>query len=119
MGEVIRTVKVKLNVPDQRRPDLHQTKDQFLHCANTTAAWAWRYPNDYCITSKQKAENALYDRLRTETALTANLVQKGIRRAIEATKSGAARLNHTSTPGAWSTTNALRRSTVTTSRSRQ
>ncbi|ELZ33257.1 RNA-guided endonuclease InsQ/TnpB family protein [Halorubrum tebenquichense] len=92
MEDAIRTVKVKLNVPTERCDDLHQTKDQFLHCANTTSEWAWRHPNDYCVTSKQKAENALYDRLRDETELTANLVQKGIRRAIEATKSGVARL---------------------------
>jgi len=92
MGDVIRTVKVKLDVPDERCDDLHQTKDQFLHCANTTAAWAWRHPDEYCVTSKQQAENALYERLRDETELTANLVQKGIRRAIEATKSGVARL---------------------------
>jgi len=63
--------------------------------------------NDYCVTSKQKAENALYDQLRNETELTANLVQKGIRRAIEATKSGVARLKkqeRTSQPhfDAWS-----------------
>ncbi len=89
---VIRTVKVKLDVPDERCDDFHQTKQQFIHCANTTAEWAWRHPNDYCVTSKQKAENALYERLRNETELTANLVQKGIRRAIEATKSGVARL---------------------------
>ncbi|ELZ39193.1 transposase, IS605 OrfB family protein [Halorubrum californiense DSM 19288] len=92
MGDVIRTVKVKLDVPTERCDDLHQTKDQFLYSANTTAAWAWRHPNDYCITSKQKAENALYAQLRDETELTANLVQKGIRRAIEAIKSGVARL---------------------------
>jgi len=91
---MIRTVKVKLDVPDERCDDLHQTKDQFLHCANTTAAWAWRHPDEYCVTSKQQAENALYERLlRNETALTANLVQKEIRRAIEATKSGVARLS--------------------------
>jgi IS605 OrfB family transposase len=107
MEDVIRTVKVKLDVPDERCDDLHQTKNQFLHCANTTAEWAWRHPNDYCVTSKQKAENALYDQLRTETELTANLVQKGIRRAIEATKSGVARLKNgekTSQPhfDAWS-----------------
>jgi IS605 OrfB family transposase len=92
MGDVIRTVEVKLGVPTERCDDLHQTKDQFLHCANTTAEWAWRHPNDYCVTSKQKAENALYDQLRNETELTANLVQKGIRRAIEAIKSGVSRL---------------------------
>jgi len=107
MEDVIRTVKVKLDVPAERCDDLHQTKDQFLHCANTTAEWAWRHPNDYCVTSKQKAETALYDQLRNETELTANLVQKGIRRAIEATKSGVARLKkgeNTSQPyfDAWS-----------------
>ena len=92
MEHVIRTVKIKLDVPDERCDDLHQTKEQFLHCANTTAAWAWRHPEEHCVTSKQQAENALYERLRDETELTANLVQKGIRRAIEATKSGVARL---------------------------
>jgi IS605 OrfB family transposase len=108
MEDVIRTVNVKLDVPTERCDDLHQTKDQFLHCANTTAEWAWRYPNDYCVTSKQKAEDALYDRLRNETGyMHANLVQKGIRRAIEATKSGVARLKNsekTSQPhfDAWS-----------------
>jgi len=107
MEHVIRTVKVKLDVPTQRCNDLHQTKDQFLHCANTTAEWAWRNPNNYCVTSKQKAENALYEQLRSETELTANLVQKGIRRAIEATKSGVSRLkkgDNTSQPhfDAWS-----------------
>jgi IS605 OrfB family transposase len=107
MEDVIRTVKVKLDVPDERCDDLHQTNDQFLHCANTTAKWAWRHPNDYCVTSKQNAENALYEQLRRETELTANLVQKGIRRAIEAIKSGVARLkkgDNTSQPhfDAWS-----------------
>ncbi len=105
--EVIRTVKVKLDVPTERCDDLHQTKEQFLHCANTTAEWAWRHPRNYCVTSKQKAEKALYDQLRDETELTANLVQKGIRRAIEATKSGVSRLkkgDNTSQPhfDAWS-----------------
>jgi IS605 OrfB family transposase len=87
--EVIRTVKVKLEVPEQRRDALHQTADQFRYCANQTSEWAWRdSSNEYCVTSKAKAEDALYDRLREETDLTANLVQKGIRRAVEAVKSG-------------------------------
>ena len=86
-----RTVPIKLDVPAQRRGDLHQTKDQFLHCANRTSEWAWRY-DDYCITSKNRAENPLYDDLRDETDLTANLVQKGIRRAIEAVNSGVEKL---------------------------
>jgi len=86
-----RTVPIKLDVPRGRRGDLHQTQTQFLHCANRTSEWAWRY-DDYCITSKSKAENALYDELREETDLTANLVQKGIRRAIEAIQGGVEKL---------------------------
>jgi len=31
MEDVIRTVKVKLDVPDERCDDLHQTKDQFQY----------------------------------------------------------------------------------------
>jgi IS605 OrfB family transposase len=86
-----RTVPIKLDVPEQRRGDLHQTKDQFLHCTSRTSEWAWRY-DDYCITNKSKAEDALYDDLRNETDLTANLVQKGIRRAIQAVTGGVEKL---------------------------
>jgi putative transposase len=112
-----RTVRIKLNVPGERRGDLHQTKTQFLHCANRTSEWAWRYDDD-CITSKSRAEPALYDELREETELTANLVQKGIRRAIAAVRAGVEKLTQGektshpySTRGASCTTNALRRST--------
>jgi len=86
-----RTVRIKLDVPEHRRGDFHQTKDQFLQCANRTSEWAWRY-DELCITSKSDAETALYDDLREETALTANLVQKGIRRAIEAVGAGVEKL---------------------------
>nr|WP_246976592.1 hypothetical protein [Natribaculum luteum] len=86
-----RTVIVKLDVPSDREDDLHQTKNQFLDCANQTSDWAWRY-DDYCITSKAKAEKALYDDLKAEHDLTANLVQKGIRRAIEAVDAGVEKL---------------------------
>jgi len=82
--EVTRTVRVRLNVHDDRKSDLHATNDLFQHCANRTAEWAWRYPEDNCVTSKSKAENAIYDDLREETDhLHANLVQKAIKRATD------------------------------------
>ncbi|RZV10927.1 IS605 OrfB family transposase [Natrinema hispanicum] len=86
-----RTVPIKLNMPSDCEADFHHTKDQFLNCANQTSDWAWRY-DDYCITSKAKAEKALYDDLKAEHDLTANLVQKGIRRAIEAVDAGVEKL---------------------------
>ena len=86
-----RTVLIKLDVPSDREVDLHHTKDQFLDCANQTSDWAWRY-DDYCITSKNTAEKALYADLKDEHDLTANLVQKAIRRAIEAVDAGVEKL---------------------------
>jgi transposase, IS605 OrfB family, central region len=80
--EVTRTVHVRLDVPDDRKSDLHATNDRFQYCANRTADWAWRYPEEDCVTSKSEAENAIYDDLREETdRLHANLVQKAIKRA--------------------------------------
>ena len=82
--EVKRTVRVRLDVPDDRKNDLHATNNHFQYCANRTSEWAWRYPNEDCVTSKSNAEDALYDDLREETnGLHANLVQKAIKRAIK------------------------------------
>jgi len=82
--EVTRTVRVRLDVPDDRKSDLHATNSKFQYCANRTAEWAWRYPEDDCVTSKSEAEAALYDELRHETDnLHANLVQKAIKRATD------------------------------------
>ena len=83
--EVRRTAPVKLDVPDQRREDFHESAQQFLHCANRAAAFCWD-DTDYkaCVTANSTARDALYDELRAETDLTANLVQEGIRRAVQA-----------------------------------
>jgi IS605 OrfB family transposase len=82
--EVTRTVRVRLDVPDDRKSDLHATNSKFQYCANRTADWAWRYPDENCVTSKSEAEAAMYDDLRHETdGLHANLVQKAIKRATD------------------------------------
>ncbi|MFP8954177.1 RNA-guided endonuclease InsQ/TnpB family protein [Natrialbaceae archaeon A-arb3/5] len=82
--EITRTVRVRLDVPEDRKDDLHATNTTFQYCANRTAEWAWRYPEDNCVTSKNEAENAIYDDLREETDyLHANLVQKAIKRATD------------------------------------
>lgn len=82
--EITRTVRVRLNVPNDRNSDLHATNNLFQHCANRTSEWAWRYPDEDCVTTKSAAEGALYDDLREETdGLHANLVQKAIKRAIK------------------------------------
>jgi len=85
--EVRRTAPVKLVIPNERREDLHESARQFLHCANRAAEFCWdeeSYSN--CVITNTTARNALYDELRAETELTANLVQQAIRRAVQATK---------------------------------
>jgi len=82
--DVTRTVRVRLNVPDNRKSDLHATNSKFQYCVNRTADWAWRSPEDDCVTSKSEAEAAIYDELRHDTdGLHANLVQKAIKRATD------------------------------------
>jgi IS605 OrfB family transposase len=90
--EYRRTAVIKLDTPEGADTSLRETVEQFKHCANTASEWCWRGDGGYHVTSKTKAERALYDRLRDDTDLTANLVQKGIRRAVEAIKSGVKRL---------------------------
>jgi len=89
--DVRRTAVIKLDTPDGADALLQKTVEQFKHCANVGSEWCWR-DDDHHVTSKAKAESALYDRLRDETDLTANLVQKGVRRAVEAVKSGVERI---------------------------
>jgi IS605 OrfB family transposase len=97
-----RTAVIKLDTPEGADAYLRETVEQFKYCANTASKWCWHGDDDgYHIHSKAKAERALYDQLREDTELTANLVQKGIRQAVEATKSGVERLKngqHTSRP---------------------
>ncbi len=82
----------KLNIPDGADASFRETVEQFKHCANTASEWCWHGDDGFHVTSKAKAETALYDQLKTEMDLTANLVQKEIRRAVEAVKSGVERL---------------------------
>jgi len=85
--EVRRTAPVKLVVPDERHDDLHESSRQFLHCANRAAEFCWS--NDFyteCVTANTTVRDALYDELRDETDLTANLVQEAIRRGVQAVK---------------------------------
>ena len=83
--EVRRTAPVKLVVPDEHRDDLHESARQFLHCANRAAEFC-RSDDSYIkrVTANTTARDALYDELRDETDLTANLVQEAIRRGVQA-----------------------------------
>jgi IS605 OrfB family transposase len=92
--EYRRTAVIKLDTPESADAHLREVVEQFKYCANTASRWCWHGDDGYHVTSKAKAEQALYDQLREDTELTANLVQKGIRQAVESIKSGVERLKN-------------------------
>ena len=85
--EVRRTAVVKLDVSDDQRDALHRTAEQYLYCANRTAAFCWNDDSfTTCKTNKRQVRDALYGDFREETELQAQLVQAAIKRAVEAVK---------------------------------
>jgi len=92
MVDANRTVVLPLILPEGSTSDFHQTIRPYVYCQQETVDYCWpdtpKQPADL-QTSKQDAENALYDRLREETneQLHSNLVQKAIKDATSAISS--------------------------------
>ena len=84
--EVTRTVPVKLDVPDDRRDDLHRTIEQFTHAANYTVQHA-RNDDGYLVLTRAEIHDRVYHDLREETGLPANLCIRAYSKAVEAMKS--------------------------------
>jgi hypothetical protein len=79
---VTQTVHLRLNVPDDRKSNLHAANNKSQYCVNRTADWACRCPNEGCVISKSEAA-IYYDFPEATDSLRANPVQKGIRRATD------------------------------------
>ena len=84
--EVKRTVPVKLDVPDERRNDLHTTIEQFNDAANHTVEHG-RNDDGYLILNKSTIHDKLYYDLRERTNLPSNLCIRAYSKAVEAMKS--------------------------------
>ncbi len=84
--EVKRTIPVKLDVPDERRADLHQTIQQFNTAANYTVTHS-RDDDGDLILNKSTIHDEVYHDIRDETDLPANLVIRAYSKAVEAMKS--------------------------------
>jgi IS605 OrfB family transposase len=84
--EVRRTVRVKLNVPDERRKHLHDTLEQF----NTAVNYSIKHGHDsdgYLITTKSAIHDEVYYELRERTDLPANLCVRAYSEAVGMLKS--------------------------------
>jgi putative transposase len=84
--EVKHTVPVKLDVPEERRDDLHQTIQQFNAAANYTIDHG-RDDDGNLILNKPTIHDEVYHDLRDETDLPANLMVRAYSKAVEAMKS--------------------------------
>nr|WP_254612489.1 transposase [Haloterrigena gelatinilytica] len=84
--EVQRTVRVKLDVPDERRDHLHQTIEQFNTAVNYSIENG-RNDDGYLITAKTNIHDKVYHDLRDVTDLPANLCVRAYSKAIEMMKS--------------------------------
>jgi IS605 OrfB family transposase len=84
MVEAHRTVLLPLRKIERSTDSLfQQTLDKYQHCRERALDYCWNNPKrpSDLVTSKNKAEKALYDDLREETnkELHSNLVQKAIK----------------------------------------
>ncbi|WP_440990689.1 RNA-guided endonuclease InsQ/TnpB family protein [Haloarchaeobius baliensis] len=84
--KVTRTTCIKIDVPANRREDLHRTIEQFNFAANYTVQHG-RNDDGYLILTKAKIHDRVYHGLREETELPANLCVRAYSKALEAMKS--------------------------------
>ncbi|WP_210424103.1 transposase [Halorussus ruber] len=84
--EVQRTVRVKLDVPDERQDHLHQTIEQFTTAVNYSIENG-RTDDGYLITAKTTIHDEVYHDLRGVTDLPANLCVRAYSKAVEMMKS--------------------------------
>ena len=86
--EINRTAVVKLSVPDNRRDDLKRTMNTFQDAAQRFVDRGWDGDNDgYVITSGNHLQRLVYDDVRGETDLHADLTVGASTHAADALKS--------------------------------
>lgn len=86
--EVERTAKVKLAVPDDRCDDLKRTMYAFRDAAQRFADRGWEGDeNGYVITSRSRLQPLVYNEIREETGLKADLCIGAVNHAVEALRS--------------------------------
>ena len=83
--EVQRTAVVKLSIPDERRDDLKRTMNTFRDAAQRFANRGWDGDDDgYVITSRSRLQPLVYDDIRDDTGLHADLTVAAANHAADA-----------------------------------
>lgn len=89
--EIRRTVPVKLEIPENREPDLLETIEQFKEAANMVADEGWRQ-DDYKEFNKSSLHALTYREVRKATDLVSDHVCAARNVAAEAIRSGVEKL---------------------------
>ena len=83
--EVQRTAVVKLSIPDERHDDLKRTMNTFRDAAQRFANRGWDGDDDgYVITSRSRLQPLVYDDIRDDTGLHADLTVAAANHAADA-----------------------------------
>ena len=83
--EVQRTAVVKLSIPDERRDDLKRTMNTFQDATQRFADRGWAGDDDgYAITSRSRLQPLVYDDIRDDTGLHADLTVAAVNHAVAA-----------------------------------
>lgn len=88
---VRRTVKIQLDLEQDQRQKLEDTVQQFKQACNTTVNAGWNQ-DGLKTYQKYKLQDRVYDQIREQTDLPANLTVRAISRASEAIKTGVEKL---------------------------
>ena len=87
--EVQRTAVIKLSIPDERRDDLKRTMNTFRDAAQRFADRGWEGDADgYVITSRSRLQPLVYDDIRDDTGLHADLTVAAVNHAADALSQG-------------------------------
>ncbi|KDE58949.1 transposase [Halostagnicola sp. A56] len=83
--EIQRTAVVKLSIPDHRRDDLKRTMDTFRDAVQRFADRGWEGDdNGYVITTRTQLQPLVYDEVREDTGLHADLCVGAVNQAADA-----------------------------------
>ncbi|PSQ14672.1 transposase [Halobacteriales archaeon QS_8_69_73] len=83
--EVQRTAVVKLSIPDERHDDLKRTMNTFRDATQRFADRGWAGDDDgYVITSRSRLQPLVYDTIRDNTGLHADLTVAAVNHAVAA-----------------------------------
>ncbi|RQG89121.1 hypothetical protein EA462_12170 [Natrarchaeobius halalkaliphilus] len=84
MAEVVRNIRVELNIPESRHSDVDHTFEEFRQAAQYVADHGWSDDLYHLVKAKNELHQATYTEVREKTDLQSSLVQSARNLAVDA-----------------------------------